>query len=113
MKKSGDNSRLRSKEGTRFMLRMKWRWDEQYPKKNRVSKQTLKDNGARFKTELEKNDESEKSIIEVEEDTTLSNTHKWTTEMKVNLLKIEEWERHRGRGFTKRTKEGWMIYRKI
>ena len=113
MKKSGDNSRLRSKEGTGFMLRMKWRWDEQYPKKNRVSKQTLKDNGARFKTELEMKDESEKSIIEVEEDTTLNNTHKWTTEMKVNLLKIEEWERHRGRGFTKRTKEAWMIYRKI
>ena len=42
---------------------------------------------------------SEKAQIEVEEDTTLNNTSKWTTEMKVNLLKIEEHERSRGCGF--------------
>ena len=33
---------------------------------------------------------SEKAQVEIEEDTTLNNTHKQTTEMKVNLLKIEE-----------------------
>ena len=27
--------------------------------------------------------------------------------MKVNLLKIEEWERNRSRGFMKRMKEAW------
>ena len=49
---------------------------------------------------------SEKAQIEIE-DTTLKSTHKWTTEMKVNLLKIEERERNRGRGFMKRMKEAW------
>ena len=45
--------------------------------------------------------------IEIEEDTTLKSTHKWTTEMKVNLLKIEERERNQGRKFRKRMKEAW------
>ena len=49
---------------------------------------------------------SEKAQIEIE-DTTLKSTHKWTTEMKVNLLKIEERERNRGHGFMKRIKEAW------
>ena len=33
---------------------------------------------------------SEKTQIEIEEDTALNNTNKWTTEMKVNLPTIEE-----------------------
>ena len=33
---------------------------------------------------------SEKTQIEIEEDTTLNNTNKWTTKMKVNLPTIEE-----------------------
>ena len=37
---------------------------------------------------------SEKVQIELEKDTALNNTSKWTTEMKVNLLKIEEHERN-------------------
>ena len=94
-------------KSTGFMLRLKLRWDEQYPEKNRVSKQNLRDNAARFKKELEMNVGSEKAQIESEEDTTLNNTHKWTTEMKVNLLKIEERERNRGRRFMKRMKEAW------
>ena len=32
-----------------FMLRLKRRWDEQYPEKNCVSKQNLRDNAERFK----------------------------------------------------------------
>ena len=90
-----------------FMLGLKQRWDEQYPEKNHVSKQNLRDNASRFKEELEMNVRSEKAQIEIEEDTTLKSTHKWTTEMKVNLLKIEERERNRGRGFMKRMKEAW------
>ena len=86
-------------KGTGFMLRLKLLGDEQYPEKNRVSKQNLK--------ELEINIRSEKAQIEIEEDTALKSTHKWTTEMKVNLLKIEERERNRGRGFMKRMKEAW------
>ena len=86
-------------KGTGFMLRLKLLGDEQYPEKNRVSKQNLK--------ELEINIRSEKAQIEIEEDTALKSTHKWTTEMKVNLLKIEERERNRDRGFMKRIKEAW------
>ena len=67
----------------------------------------MRDNAARFRKELEINVRSEKAQIEIEEDTTLKSTHKWTTEMKVNLLKIEEQERNRGRGFMKRMKEAW------
>ena len=89
------------------MLRLKRRWDEQYPEKNCVSKQNLRDNAARLKKELRVNVQSEKAQIEIEEDTTLKSTHKWTTEMKVNLLKIEERERNRGRGFMKKIKEAW------
>ena len=89
------------------MLRLKQRWDKQYPEKNHISKQNLRDNSARFKKELEMNVGSEKAQIEIEEDTTLNNTNKWTTEMKVNLLKVEEHERNRGRGFMKRMKEAW------
>ena len=79
-------------KGAGFMLRLKRRWDEQYPEKNCVSKQNLRDNAARLKKELRVNVQSEKAQIEIEEDTTLKSTHKWTTEMKVNLLKIEEWD---------------------
>ena len=73
-----------------FMLKLKRRWDEQYLEKNRVSKQNLRDNAAKFKKELEMNVGSEKTQIKIEEDTTLSNTNKWATEMKVNLPTIEE-----------------------
>ena len=77
-------------KGTGFMLRLKRRWDEQYPEKNSVSKQNLRDHAARLKKELETNVGSEKAQVEIEEGTTLNNTNKWTTDMKVNLLKIEE-----------------------
>ena len=90
-----------------FMLRLKRRWDEQYPEKNCVSKQNLRDNAARLKKELEMNVRSEKTQIEKEEDKTLNSTHKWKNDMKVNLLKIEERERNQGRGFMKRMKEAW------
>ena len=94
-------------KGTGFMLRLKLRWDEQYPEKNRVSKQNLRDNAARFKKELEMNVRSEIAQIEIEQDTTLKSNHKWTTEMKLKLLKIEKQERNRGCGFTRRIKEAW------
>ena len=51
-------------------------------------------NTARYKKELEMNFGSEKARIEIEADTNLNNTHKWSTEMKVNLLKIEERKRN-------------------
>ena len=94
-------------KGTGFMLRLKRRWNKQYPEKNRVSKHNLRDNAARFIKELEMNFGSEKAQIEIEADTTLNKNDKWSTEIKVNLLKIEEQERNRGCGFMKRMKEAW------
>ena len=46
-----------------------------------------------FKKKLEMNVRSEKAQIEIQEDIALNNTSKWTTEMKVNLLKLKERER--------------------
>ena len=42
-------------KGTRFILRLKRSWDARYPEKNRVSKQSLRDNATRFKNESETN----------------------------------------------------------
>ena len=84
--------RVKSK-GTGFMLRLKWMWDEKF-EKNYISKQNLRDNAARSKIrdrdELEMNVCSEEAQIEIEQDATLNNNNKWTTETKEKLLKIEE-----------------------
>ena len=44
------------------------------------------------------NENREFTPNEVEQKTTTDNTNKWRTEMNVNLMKIEEIERNRGRG---------------
>ena len=65
-----------------------------------------------LKKELEMNNGSQKAQIEIEEYTTLNNTNKWATAMKVSLLKNEEHKRNRGCGFIKRMKVAWDdIYR--
>ena len=89
------------------MLRLKRRWDEQYPDKKYISKQTLRDNAERFKTEIRRNEVRTEAGFEREQDTSSNNAPIWTNEMKINLLKIEECERNRGRGFMKRMKEAW------
>ena len=63
------------------MLRLNRKWGRQCPEKNRVPKQNLRNNAAILKKEVEMNVGSEKTQIEVEEDATLNNTHKWTIEM--------------------------------
>ena len=45
---------------------------------------------------------SEMAKIGIEQDSILNNTNKWKNEMEVNLLRIEELERNRSRGFMKR-----------
>ena len=84
--------------GTGFMLRLKRRWDEKYPDKRHISKQTLRDNAERFKTEIRRNEIRTEAGIEREQDTSSKNAPIWTNKMKINLLKIEECERNRGRG---------------
>ena len=97
--------------GTGIMLRLKRRWDKQYPQKNHISKQNLRDNAARFKKELEMNVGSEEAQIEIEQAITLNNIDKWSTKQKVNLSKIEE--RERNQEFMERIKSMSMIYSKI
>ena len=94
-------------KGTGFMIRLKRRWDEQYPEKNHISKQNLRDNAARFKKELLMNDNRDDQQMEIDQDNILNNVSKWTNEMKVNLLEMEKRERNQGRGFMKRMKEAW------
>ena len=80
-------------KGTIFMIVLKRRWDEQYPEKNHISKQNLRDNAARFKKELLMNDNRDDPQMEIDQDNILNNISKWTNEIIVNLLKIEKRER--------------------
>ena len=70
-----------------------------------IGKQNLKDNAAKFKKELNMNVGSDEAQIEMQQDTILNNTNKWTTEMKINLIKIEEHKRNWSRGFIKTMKK--------
>ena len=82
------------------MLRLKLKWGKQYPKKNSISTQKLRDNAAKFKKELEMNVGSKKAKIETAQDPILNNnnnSNKWKNKLRVNLLKIEEGERNHGR----------------
>ena len=88
-------------KGTRFMIRLKRRQDEQYPEKNHISKQNLRDNAVRFKKKLFMNDNRDDPQMEIDQDNILNNVSKWTNKMKVNLLNIEKRERNQGRGFMK------------
>ena len=90
-----------------MQLILKRRWDKQNAEKNHISKQKLRDNPARFKKGSKINFGKEEAQIKIEEGTILSNTNKWTTKMKVKLLKIEEREKNRGRRFMKKVKEAW------
>ena len=51
---------------TGFLLRLKQRWDKQFPEKNYISKQNLGDNATGFKKELEINVGSEEAQTEIE-----------------------------------------------
>ena len=49
----------------------------------------------------------EEAQIEIEQDTILNFTNKCTNQVKANLLKIEERERNRARGFMNIMKKVW------
>ena len=92
-------------KGKGFMQRLKMRWNKRFPEKSNISKQNLRDNAVRFKKEFNVNSNS----INVESSSAQIANSKWTNEMKLNLLKIEERERKKGRGFMKRIKDEWDI----
>lgn len=75
------------------MVRLKRRWDENFPNKSHVSKQNLRDNAKRFKKELENTGIFEQENEEM--NNVQDNKNKWANVM--NLLKIEECERKKGR----------------
>ena len=50
---------------------------------------------------------SREEQVEIEQDKTLNNINKCTTEIKSIVLKIDRSENCRGQGFMKRMKEAW------
>lgn len=66
---------------------LRWRWDKQYPEINHISKQTLRDNAARFKIRLEKNIGSEMTRIQIEQDTQIKQYKKVSKQDNVNFLR--------------------------
>ena len=89
------------------MKRLKARWDAEYPESKRTAQNVI-DNTKRFKkegwgTQEEHVETTNQVLCEISE----NKKHlKWTTEMKINLVTMDDEERAKGRGFMKRVKEG-------
>ena len=104
--KSGEERR-----GRNFMKRVKARYNAGYPASRRTE-QNLSDNARRFKkegwgrpAELENRDKTK-----VQQQTEVigekkRKSIKWTTEMKIVLVMLDEDEHAKGRGFMKRVKD--------
>ena len=95
-------NREEKQKGENFMKRIKQRWDTEFPLKKWTT-QNLLDNTRRFEKESlgsggGPNRQTQKYI---------EWTRYLTTEMKMKLVKINDEERHNGRGFMKRVKERW------
>ena len=96
------------RRGRGFMRRIKQRWCIAFPNDNRTA-QNLTDNAKRFKKEgfgRENNNQDEEVQIQPEN---IRTGLEWTTEMKVTLVRLDEEERGKGRGFMKRVKERWDV----
>lgn len=92
------------------MTRLKRRWNEQHPEKYQVSKQNVRDNAVRFRREMNNVTEANQDSTNNTENGGAGNTE-WTNKMKNNLLRIEERQKSRGKGFMKRMKGAWdLIY---
>ena len=96
------------RRGKNFMKRIKTRWDAKFPDSKRTA-QNLIDNAKRLRKEgwgnqLEQEEEAEQVMNEVSEN---RKQLEWTTEMKINLVVMDNEERSKGRGFMKRVKERW------
>ena len=87
-------------KGKNFMKRIKQRRVIEFPQKKRTV-QNLVDNARRF----------EKESLEpgVGVNIQAQNNINWTTEMKIKLVKIDDEERSKGRGFMKRVQERWDL----
>ena len=97
-------NREERQKGKNFMKRIKRRWDIEFPLKKRTT-QNLVDNARRFEKEIlrpggDANIQAQKNID-------------WTAEMKIKLLKIDNEERSKGRGFMKRVKQRWDLNKQV
>ena len=87
-------------KGKGFMKRIKARWDQEFPNNNKTA-QNLVDNARSFQLEASANGRSDQHAGAI------AKNMQWTTDMKVDLIIIDQEERQKGRGFMKRIKERW------
>ena len=78
-------------KGKGFMQRLKVIWDQRFPEKSNFSKQSPRNKAATFRREFNMN----RNAINKESNSERTAISKWTNEMQLNLLKIEERERKR------------------
>ena len=94
-------------KGKSFMKRIKQIWDLEFPESNRTA-QNLLDNARRFKKEGWGNIAVREDLGTGQAIPEINNKHlDWKTDMKINLVIMDEEERVKGRGFMKRVKERW------
>ena len=94
-------------KGKSFMKRIKQIWDLEFPESNRTA-QNLLDNARRFKKEGWGNIAVREDLGTGQVTPEINNKHlDWKTDMKINLVIMDEEERAKGRGFMKRVKERW------
>ena len=93
-------NREEKQKGKKFMKRIRRRWDIKFPQE-KITTQNLVDNTRWFENEILRpgggtNIQAQKNVD-------------WTTEMKMKLLKIDDEERNKCRGFMKRVEERWDL----
>ena len=93
--------------GRNFMKRIKNRWDMEFPESKRTT-QNLVDNAKRFGKEGWGNNVETNEVVTVENQggENIKN-FEWTTEMKIDIVTLDNEERSKGRGFMKRVKNRW------
>ena len=94
-------------KGKSFMKRIKQIWDLEFPE-SKWTAQNLLDNARRFKKEDWGNIAVREDLGTGQATPEINNKHlDWKTDMKINLVIMDEEERVKGRGFMKRVKERW------
>ena len=83
-----------------FMKRIKQRWDIELQQKKKTA-QNLVDNARQFEKESLR--PGEYTYLQSQKDID------WRTEKKIKLVKIDDEEQSKGRGFMKRVKERWDL----
>jgi len=88
-------------QGKGFMMRVKQRWDEEFPG-HRHTEKNLTANANVFRRQMQEKNNDHRVITANEK----GNAY-WTTEMKARLIEMEKQAREEGRGFMARLKARW------